>query len=289
MSLGYRRPEDMKVVFLGDTAELYAYVEPATEVEVDPDSIVSVDFTISKPDESVETEVGEVLEDGSGFARYANTDQVGSYAVVAKFEFDSGEIRSTHYTFEVQDPLNPPEPTRRETIADAVWLLLEDCFDSEYGGPWLRDMTLRYFDKRKIPALIDDALMEINMTPPMTTLTIIDFTTPVVTGNLDIDGPDPDMTIIAQGTLLATIRHLMRSYVEQPAPQGANVVYEDRRDYLQRWQIIYDIELERYTRWLALWKRQFLGLGKSAVLISSKAGRLYGPGMRTRNVGRGWY
>lgn len=279
----------MKVVHKGDTAELYAYVEPAAEYAANPDDVVTVDFIIVAPDGTESTEIGSVQEDGGGFARFTDTTQTGMYRVLARFTFDTGEIRSETFSFEVEDPLNPPPPTKRETIADAVWLRFEDLFDSEEGGPWLRDMTLRYFDKRKFPQFIDEALIDINMQPPMTTATILDFTTAVVTGNADIDGPDVDQTVLVLGTMLAIIRHLMRSYTEQPLLANGQVAYEDRRDYLQRWQTVYQIELDHFTRLVALWKRQFLGLGHSKLLITSKAGRIYGPGMRTRNVGRGWY
>lgn len=289
MALGYRRPEDMKVVNKDDSAELYSYVAPSAEYNATPEDVVTVDFTIIAPDGTETNQNGEVLEDGGGFTRFTGTDQVGEYRVLSRFTFASGEVRSETYSFEVEDPLNPPPPTKAEEIADAVWFRFEDLFDSELGGPWLRDMTLRYFDKRKFPGFIGEALVDINMMPPMTNATILDFTTPVATGNVDIDGPDIDQPILVLGVELQVIRHLMRSYVEQPLLAGGNVTYEDRRDYLERWEKIYQIELERYTHYLKLWKRQFLGLGHSKVLVTSKAGRLYGPGMRTRNVGRGYY
>ena len=36
-------------------------------------------------------------------------------------------------------------------------------------------------------------------------------------------------------TYIETIKHLKRSYVEQPDWQGVTVARADRRDYLQRW------------------------------------------------------
>lgn len=253
-------------------------------IPVSADDILLVKFTIQRPDGSREEDLsGEVEADGSGFIRYENTDTVGEYTALAQFLLDSGEKRSVKQKFEVTDPFLDEPLTNEEIIAESVWLRLEDCFDSTEGGPWLRDVTLAYFNKAKIPDFIADALIEINLQPPTTNATIETFTTPGSNGS-----PDPDMPILAQGTLLTVIRHLMRSYVEQPTPQGAQVVYEDRKDYLQRWQSIYQIELERYTRWLALWKRQYLQLGKSSLLVSSKAGRLLPAPMRTRHVGRGW-
>src|SRR4051812_5727001 len=115
MALGYRRPEDMKVVHMGDTAELYAYVEPAAEYAADPADIVTVDFIIVAPDGTETTEIGTIQEDGGGFARFTDTTQVGMYRVLARFTFSTDEIRSETFSFEVEDPLNPPPPTKRET------------------------------------------------------------------------------------------------------------------------------------------------------------------------------
>jgi hypothetical protein len=291
VSLGI--PKDLGVINVGDTAEL----RPTLEIDglpVAPANIDAVTFSVRTPDGVVQPPIeGAIETDGSGFLRWTSTSQSGMYLVRAQFALGSGERRSVYLNFQVEDPFDPTPLTPDQVIADRVWLKLEDAFDSESGGPWLRDMTLRYFDKRKIPEFISDALTEINLAPPMTQATIIDFT---MAPNIEVTETtsisqvtDTDQSVLVQGVLLAVIRHLMRSYVEQPAPQGAQVVYEDRRDYLQRWQLIYEMEKERYERWLALWKRQFLNLGHSALLTSSKAGRLMQPGMRTRNSMRGWW
>jgi hypothetical protein len=104
--------------------------------------------------------------------------------------------------------------------------------------------------------------------------------------------PNDSIPIVVLGTLIQVIRHLMRSYVEQPAPMGSEVAYEDRRDYLQRWQMILQDLQEEWWRMLLLWKRQYYHFGHSALSVHSKAGRLYGTqggSWRMRNAGRGWY
>lgn len=267
----------------GDTAELHATLYDESELAVAAADILEVRFTIQKPDKSQYTAGGQVLDSGVGFVRVDDTADLGPYNWVAQFTLTTGQIRSERGNFDVFDPFNPPEPTPEEALVDSVWMKLEDCFDSEEGGPWLRDMTLAYFDKRKIPEFFGDAILDINLQPPETHVSIGEFLVELPDGT-----PDPDMPLAAQGVLLAVIRHLMRAYVEQPLPTGAQVVYEDRRDYLQRWQTIYQIELERYTRWLALWKRKYVGLGKSKLLVGAKAGRMLPAPLRTRNIGRGY-
>jgi hypothetical protein len=283
-------------VNLSDTAELYAYVYGNDDVPVASNLISGVSFTIQKPDGTRTTVPGQINSDGSGFLRYTDTTQKGLYLWVAQFTFTSGEKRSYRDEFQVVDPLEISPQSQVDQISEEVWMRIEDCFDSSLGGPWLRDKTLAYFDPSKIKQFIPEGLMMINVWPPETTIGLEYFTTPspetdpVVIAQGITTKADPDRILIVQATLLAVIRHLMRSYVEQPAPQGANIVYQDRRDYLQRWEEIYKIEEEFFKYVLALWKRQFLNLGHGSLLIHSKAGRLYGPGYnRARSISRSLY
>jgi hypothetical protein len=280
---------------MGDTAELRPFIYNEDETPVATVDLTEVNFTVKKPDATTAIFPGDLNDDGSGFLRYEDTDQKGLYVWTAQFVFASGQKRSYRDEFNVYNPMEVPPQTRANEIAEQVWLRLEDCFDSDEGGPWLRDMTLSYFDPTKIERFVAEGLLEINTWPPVTNLDLGFFTAQVIdpdpalpTGTMQ---PDPDRIVIVQGTLLAVIKHLMRSYVEQPAIQGANAVYEDRRDYLQRWQQIYTLEEAEWRRMIALWKRQFLNYGRGSLLVGSKAGRLYGPGgnsFRRWNAMRGY-
>lgn len=275
----------------GDTAEITAWPNgydrrPAPEGEID-----SVIFKIRRPDETVEALPGEVTDDGAGYLRYDNTDELGGYAWSAQFTMMSGEVRSVSGAFKIVDTFASQLGTHLEQIADEVWMRLEDMFDSDEGGPWLRDVTHRFFDPTKIETFVSEALLQVNNTPPMTEIDLgyfliqIPNTDPMLIGETTTT---PDRYIVVQGTLLAVIRHLIRSYTEIPDVRGANVVFEDRRDYFQRWQMVYQMEEQAFNKTLALWKRQFYSFGKSAVLVHSKAGRLGrgGTQWRARNVGR---
>lgn len=281
MPLGLRSDHRVN---LGDTAEIRRNLFNESEVLVPADDIVQVRVTVQRPDKSQTTVNGIVEDDGAGFYRWTDTVQKGEYQYVMQFTLVTGEVRSVRGSFEAVDPFNLPDPTAEEMISELVWHELEDCFDSVEGGPHLRDETLAYFDKTKIPQFIPDGLLNVNVTPPDTDLSLDTFTTLTPEGKLDKDHP-----IIVHGTLLAVIRHLMRSYVEQPNPTGAQVVFEDRRDYLQRWQLIYQQEEAHFLRIVTLWKRQFINLGKSKILVTAKAGRLLPAPLRTRNIGRGWH
>lgn len=280
-------------VSIGDTKELIAYLYNDDETPVSADDLVSVVFTIKKPDETEVTDPGDIQDDGSGYLLFDGNDQTGLYVWTAQFVYISGAKKTYRDQYNVYDPLIVPPTSRRRTIADEVWMRIEDCFDSELGGPWLRDETLSYFDPTKVERFVDEGLVIINNWPPLTNFDLGMFTTKFPdpdpsqpAGTLE---ENPNQIVIVQATLLAVIRHLMRSYTEQELPQGANINWQSRRDYLERWTQIYQIELEWFKELLALWKRQFFNYGHSALLVGQKAGRLgFGTGWRARNALRGW-
>lgn len=294
MPLGTER--DISTVNSGDTADLYAYIFDQDSNPIPAADITSVSFEIQDPTAAKVTTAGAIQSDGAGYLRYDSLNKpLGEYVAMVRFTLDSGEKRSTRLDFVIVDPFATIVPTKDEVIAGEVWNLLEDCFDSEEGGPWLRDMTLSFFDRTKIKQFIPYAMLEINNTSPLTSIDLGTFVT--ITYGPDTVTPvgavpTDDIPIVVMGTLIQVIRHLMRSYVEQPANMGSEIAFEDRRDYLQRWQIILQDLVPDFQRMLILWKRQFLNLGKSALLVHSKAGRLYGThngSWRMRNAGRGWY
>lgn len=280
MSLGFDRNSD--IVNLGDAAQLYPVLTDVNDTPIEDADLISVQFIIQKPDGSSVELVGEIQDDGRGFLVFKETDQVGAYLCVAKFKTLDFGIRSVRYDFEVIDPFDPPVPTDADIIIGKVWDKLEDCFDSEMGGPWLRDVTMDFFSKDKVVEFIDEGLLDINLYHPPTDLMMEDFMAQRA------DGTFQNLPLLTEAVFLAVVRHLMRSYTEQPLPVGAQIVYEDRRDYQQRWKAIYDLEFQLFEHWAKLFKRQFLGLGKSKLLISNKAGRLLPAPMRTRFSGRGW-
>ena len=279
MPLGF--DYDLNVINAGDSAEIEATISDQRDDLIPEDDLVSVSFTIQHPDGTKQTASGTIEGDGKGFLQYDDTTEVGEYKVVATFTLASSSKRSVRADFEVIDPFNPPTPEDEDIIGALVWSKLEDVFDSEEGGPWVQDQTKATFKKEKMKNFIDQALFDINNQQPATNALIGEFVLEGVA--------QPHSPLLVQGTLIAVIRHLIRSYVEQPLPAGGQIAYEDRRDYLQRWQSVLQIEEQYYMRLLLLWKRQFLGIPGAKVLVGSKAGRLLPAPMRTRYVGRGYY
>jgi hypothetical protein len=298
MSLGYDR--QLKIVALRDSARLVARLYDDDDQMYSYEDLGSVTFTIQLPADRTNddgsdnkknseyanpaekvTMDGEVLEDGTGVLIYDDTTRLGHHIAVATFELIDGTTKSTRVDFEVFDPFEIVDTPIR-VVADGVWTKLEDCFDAENEGPWVQDMTLHFFREEKMEKFIADALFDINYQNPPTSLGIGNFV------NSDNTVTD-NYPLLVQGIFIQVLRHIMRSYVEQPMPTGAQIAFQDRRDYLQRWESMYELEMQQYMRWVALYKRGFLQLGHSKLLVSAKAGRLIPAPMRARSVGRGYW
>jgi len=279
MSLGYDK--QLKIVSLNDSARLVANLYDDKDQPYKYEDLGSVSFTIQKPDKTKTTQDGDILEDGTGYLVFDSTDQLGHYIGVATFQLLEGITKSAKVNFEVFDPFEVVNSAIK-VVADGVWTKLEDCFDAEDEGPWVQDVTMNFFREEKIEKFINDALFDINYQNPPTGLTIANFvnTDNTVTSNYPL---------LVQAVFVQALRHIMRSYVEQPMPTGAQIAWQDRRDYLQRWQSMYELEMQQYLRWVALYKRGFLQLGHSKLLVSAKAGRLIPAPMRGRSVGRGYW
>jgi hypothetical protein len=280
MSFGYER---QKRVFVNDTALLEAYMyEGDDETLVPLTAISAVLFTVKKPSETTATIIddpGVIIADGH--AQYlVDSDQVtepGEFLATAQFILTNGEKRTVIVDFDVIDPFEATDAGHADPWIDLTWRKLEDCFDSEIGGPWLRDMTMARFDKSKMKTLLPDVLLDINIQQPITAFTEDTFP-------LDHNGG----ALLSQGLLVVTVRHLVRSYAEQPDTNNSPVAFLDRRRYHETWLKVLEVEEAQYRRVLALWKRQYFGFGRSKLLVASKAGRLVPAPMRTRYMGRGY-
>jgi hypothetical protein len=253
--------------------------------------LMDYESLLTNPTEEIELEFestqwpGEVEEDGRGYLQWTDTEQSGEYLVQAQFTLNTQEIKSVMVNFAVLDPFNIPPPTEPQLVAEEVWLRFEDAFDSVEGGPILRDYTLAHFDVRKIERFIPEAMLDINVQMPPTQYSISYFARPLGNGEIN-----PLMPLLSKGVMCKVLLHMIRSYIEQPVPQGAQIAYEDRTRYAQAWQTAYATEREDWISMVRLYKRQELNLGHSALLVGSKAGRLFFNGTwRTQNVGRGFF
>lgn len=157
-----------------------------------------------------------------------------------------------------------------KAVVDSVWLRFADLFDSPHGGPNLQTYFQTHFGRERIAQLMRIGAGRLNtMAQPFQTFTV--------------DGPTPSFPLDQWGPLLETsayievLKHLIRSYVEQPAFIGGNVTRLDRRDYMDRWRSVLEMEEDMFKSQLDVFKIANMGLGKPKVLVSGGVYGRYGP------------
>jgi hypothetical protein len=179
----------------------------------------------------------------------------GLYRGRVQFTAADGTKKSVRTQFEVIDPFERPATTTADKIVERAWVKLEDLFDSELGGPWLRDKTVQSFGREKMKFLLTDALYIINN--EYQPVTYFDET----------DWPEEHIPLAAQALLVESIYHLVRSYVEQWSANTTQVGWFDRRDYMTRWQTVLQSEEQKLMRLLDLFKTGQLGFGQTSLLV----------------------
>lgn len=164
------------------------------------------------------------------------------------------------------DSLNESE----QLVVEEVTYLFGDLFDSTNGGAFLSENFQTHFDYERIAQLGRRALQKINTSyQPLT-----DFSFGPGAGQRL---PQRYHGLLVTATYVEVLRHLIRSYVEQPEFRGMNVTYTDRRDYINRWKMVLDDEKEDLKNAISFFKREQLGLGGGALLV---AGGIFGGGVR---------
>lgn len=163
-------------------------------------------------------------------------------------------------------------PENFRNIVEGVVIRLADTIDSPGGGPNLTTYVQSKYGRGRIAELMRIALGRMNtMAQPFQTYTL--------------DGVGGAVFPIAQWgpllenlTWIETLKHLIRSYTEQPQFAGSgNVSRLDRRDYTQRWRDVLMEEEEAAKSQLQVFKIASMGLGRPAVLISGGVYGRFGP------------
>lgn len=203
------------------------------------------------------------------FAITFYAENIGTYNIGAVVQFTVDGPNSRTFTAErtltsqtqVYDPLilNQPANTVPTRIVDHAWMKLEDLFDSELGGPWLTDESIKSFNKDKLALLLPDAIYLINNEyQPITTFT-------------EENWPEDHIPLASQALMVEGIYHLIRSYVEQPLPSGGTLNWYDRRDYITRWQSVLQKEEQKLMNLADKFKLQFTGFGATSMIVGGYA------------------
>lgn len=153
-----------------------------------------------------------------------------------------------------------------KAIVESVWMRFADLYDSTLGGPHLQEYFQTRFGRGRMAQLLGVAVGRLNSVAQ-----------PHGTYSLDAErNPFPYAQwgpMLEQGLYVETIKHLIRSYTEQPDAMGIVTARMDRRDYTDRWRAVLADEAADYASMLDVFKIANMGLGRPRVLVS---GGVYG-------------
>ncbi|GAA1978616.1 hypothetical protein [Kitasatospora viridis] len=159
-----------------------------------------------------------------------------------------------------------------KAIVEGVMIRFVDLYDFEVGGPHLQAYVQANWGRNRVAQLLRIAVGKLNTTAQ-----------PYQTYTIDGDG-GAGFPVTQWGSLLESalyvecLRHLVRSYVEQPEfSSGSGVSRFDRRDYMDRWQNILAGEEPVLTSQLQTFKIANMGLGRPRVLASGGVYGRFGP------------
>lgn len=205
------------------------------------------------------------------------TANTGLYLVYWDYEIDGQPITEESY-IEVgpRSPTYDSLPQEFQEVVEQVWMRFADLFDSPLGGPHLQTYVQTNFGRERIAQLLRSSIAKLNViSQPKQTYAIYE-----AEGTVFPVGQWGGL--LEQMTYIEVLKHLKRSYVEQPEVVGVNLARLDRRDYMARWGEILNDEAGTLAPMEETFKILHMGLGNSSVLVS---GGVYGRLGAVRHIG----
>jgi hypothetical protein len=235
---------------------------------------------------SVMVQMG-TLEGGTPvFSRQATHTGTGTYEILlSSVETSTPGIFQIQWTYSINavpqtyigllevgetTPAYDRLPIGFKGIIESVYMRFADLFDSPNGGPHLQVYFQTNFGRGRMAQLLQVAVGRLNsIAQPHGTYTLDEQVSPFPFQKW---GP-----LLEQGLYIETIKHLIRSYTEQPTPENVVIARLDRRDYVDRWRAVLADEAEDYKNSLDVFKIANMGLGRPSVLVSGGVFGNYGP------------
>lgn len=171
-----------------------------------------------------------------------------------------------------------------KAIVDSVWMRFADQFDSPNGGPNLATYFQTNWTRGRVAQLLRIGVGRLNtVAQPHSTYSIDPGGQVFPTVQW---GP-----LLEQITYVEALKHLQRSYLEQPVYEGSSITRLDRRDYFDRLGQLVSDEERRLQPQLDVFKIKQMGLGRPAVLVSGGIFGRYSPVNMPGMAGRPrlWY
>ena len=236
--------------------------------------------TVTMIAESTDTQVFRRAADHPGTGLYetqllpVESAQVGPATFVWTYGIDA--VAQEYRTYAYIGPSAPAydnlAPSMKQ-IVDDVWIRFADLFDSPDGGPNLATYFQSNYSRGRVAQLLKVAVGLLNTTAqPHQTYTLEDGSGG---GMFPVDQWGP---LLESALYVECLKHLRRSYVEQPAVIGAGGITRlDRRDYMDRWGEVLRDEQVTLRQQLEVFKIANMNLGRPKVLVSGGVFGRFGP------------
>jgi hypothetical protein len=192
----------------------------------------------------------------------AQTQNPGDYTI--RWSFSIGATPEGTATFVEIGPSSPAydalDPGMK-ALVENVWLRFKDCFDSPCGGLNLGTYFQSNWSRGRMAQLLGFAVGILNTTAqPHQSYTIGG------PGEFPLAQWGP---LLEQSLLVEALKHLTRSYTEDPIAEGVTTARMNRRDYVNRWRDILVEERAQLKEQLDVFKVVSMNLGSGGrVLVS---------------------
>lgn len=244
-------------------------------VLADPDdSLVTVSMTDETTSQLVFTE--SATRTGAGQYQIILTSAQSStpddYTLTWEYNISGvGQFFQTFILIGQADPNYDNLTADMKVLVEGVWFRLEDLFDSPEGGPNLQTYFETRWSRGRVGQLLGVALGYLNtMQQPFQTWSMDGTTGPIF--------PVAQWgALLSQALFVEVIKHLRRSYTEQPELQGGSVTRLDRQSYWDRWGQILQEEQATLKQQMDVFKIASMSLSHPQVLVSGGVYGRYGP------------
>jgi hypothetical protein len=202
-----------------------------------------------------------------------DTATLGSYHGLWTYALDGGDESYTVYAVVGEsNPAYDQLPQAFQEVVDNVWIRFADLFDSPSGGAHLQTYYQAHWSRGRMAQLMGMGLRRLNIiSQPYQTHTI--------------DGVGGAVFPIAQWggllelvTYIEAVKHLRRSYLEQPEVQlSGGVSRLDRLHYFDRWgELLKEAEADLKSA-QDTFKIAYMMMGTPQVLVSGGVYGRFGP------------
>lgn len=223
---------------------------------------------IMDTDSDTEISSGNSTREDTGLYVYSlspsDTADKGNFRATWTYEV-GGLDRIFEDDFKVTDPMpfwDRLTYAERDVVAN-IYHKVSDAFDSREGGPYLWELYQTQWNAYETIARLmsTDAVSYINYTFQPA------FIPPYQVGTGASKAfPEQWSGLLERATYVEFLKHISRSYIEIPVPQGVTTARLDRTGYRREWKAEADEEKKIMDQMLRMFKRKFL-VGTSRAIM----------------------